>query len=352
MNIPGLEKLHKPSTKLAGLYLAIIMAISLFFSANVYQLSLREFNRGANVGAQVLGPTLTSPEGGVWSVVQERLQDEHDRRYAAAQQGVIARLIMINLVILVGGGVLSYYLARRTLRPIEEAHEAQSRFTADASHELRTPLAAMQSENEVALMSPDLTLDKAKGLLASNLEELGRLTTLSEGLLRLAQLEHGTMEYQRLAVDDIVQSAIDRVLPAAEKKHILMHPKGAKGIRVTGDATALTEAVVILLDNAVKYSPEKTEVIVAARKEQRTVAITVRDSGPGIKATEVPHIFDRFYRADVARTKQKVSGYGLGLAIAKNIVDLHGGKISVQSSPGSGSEFTITLPVKGLTPSA
>lgn len=347
MNIPGLEKLHKPSTRLAGLYLAIIMAISLFFSVNVYQLSLREFNRGVSLGNQIMGPATGTPEGGVWTMVQERLETEHDRRYALAQQSVIARLILINLAILVGGGVLSYYLARRTLQPIEEAHEAQSRFTADASHELRTPIAAMQSENEVALMSPDLTLDKAKGLLASNLEELGRLTALSEGLLRLAQLEHSSLDYERLSVDDVVQHAIDRVLPLAEKKHILVHPKGSKGLRLHGDATALTEAIVILLDNAIKYSPEKTEVIVSARKEQRTVTIAVRDSGPGIKATELPHIFDRFYRADAARSKQKVSGYGLGLSIAKNIVDLHGGKITAQSTPGTGSEFMIVLPVKG-----
>jgi two-component system sensor histidine kinase CiaH len=344
VNIPGLEKLHMPSTKLAGLYLAIIMAISLFFSANVYQLSLQEFNRGLMIRNDVITPGI--PGTGALELIQNKLQAEQARRYADARDRVVVRLVLINLGILVGGGVLSYYLARRTLRPIEEAHEAQSRFTADASHELRTPLAAMQSENEVALMKPNLTLAEAKSLLNSNLEELARLTALSEGLLRLSQLEHGTMDHQRVAVDDIVQRAIDRVLPSAEKKHILIHPKGAKRLQVTGDVTSLTEAVVILLDNAVKYSPEKTEVVVSARKEQRTVTITVRDNGHGIKASELPHIFDRFYRADAARSKQNVSGYGLGLAIAKNIVDLHGGKITVQSAPGAGSEFMITLPVR------
>jgi two-component system sensor histidine kinase CiaH len=335
--------LHKPATKLAALYLGIIMTISLFFSVNVYQLSMQEFARGYGTPNKIIN---IAPQTGGIAYLQDRLVEERNQLYADARQRVVFRLVLTNLVILVGGGVLSYYLARRTLKPIEDAHDAQSRFTADASHELRTPLTAMQSETEVALMDPGLTLEKAKKQLASNLEEMGKLTALSDGLLRLAQLENKELRRMPVPVDTVVEHALDRVLPWAEKKHILITVGGAKHVRTTGDTTALTEALVILLDNAVKYSPEKTEISVTVQKGTRQIAIEVADQGAGIKATELPHIFERFYRADAARSKQHVSGYGLGLAIAKNIAGLHGGDITVESTPGKGSRFTLVLPVK------
>jgi two-component system, OmpR family, sensor histidine kinase CiaH len=336
---------HKPSLRLAGLYLGIIMFISLFFSANVYQLSLQEFGRGFQ-GLSAKGVNI-EPGSGFVALLEEKLQHERMKRYEEAKLRVLTRLVLINGVILVGGGFLSYYLARRTLQPIEEAHEAQSRFTADASHELRTPIAAMQSETEVALMDPKLTLAQAKQRLESNLEELGKLTTLSEGLLRLAQLDNSDLQQRTVPVDHVVQQALDRVMPLAEKKQILITSAGRKGLKVQGDEVSLTEALVILLDNAVKYSPEKTEVHIGTASAQKQVSITVQDHGAGIKATALPHIFDRFYRADTARSKQHANGYGLGLAIAKNIVDLHGGRITAQSKPGQGSAFGIHLPAKG-----
>jgi two-component system, OmpR family, sensor histidine kinase CiaH len=337
--------LHKPSLRLAGLYLGVILSISLFFSANIYQLSLQEFDHGFKV--QLPG-TVTNvlPSGEAISLLQQQLLAERDQRYAAAKQRVLTRLVLTNAAILVGGGFLSYYLARRTLQPIEEAHEAQSRFTADASHELRTPIAAMQSETEVALMDPKLTLAQAKEQLSSNLEELSKLTILSEGLLRLAQLEDNGLQKKSVPLDTVLQQALDRVMPLAEKKNILITSAGAKGTHVLGDQASLTEAVVTILDNAVKYSPEKTEAKLTIGQEQRYVTVTVQDQGIGIKATELPHIFERFYRADAARSKQHIHGYGLGLSIAKNIISLHGGKIVAHSQPGKGSRFIIYLPAK------
>lgn len=328
--------------KLTGVYLTIIMMISIFFSANIYVLSIQELDRGL----RSIGPTITIQDDySLPNSLRTQIEKQRVASYQHAKARVINRLLLINLVILVGGGLLSYYLARKTLQPIEEAHEAQSRFTADASHELRTPLAAMRTEIEVALMDPKLSLAKAKTLLQSNLEELAKLTDLSEGLLRLAQMENHELEKQELTMNTIAENAIGRVLAQAEKKNILIDSKvGAQ--KIVGDESSLTEAVVILLDNAIKYSPEKTQVQVTSKKTREGVEIAIKDHGIGIKATELPHIFDRFYRADTARSKQQIHGYGIGLAIAKNIVDLHEGKLDVTSKPGKGSTFAITLPAK------
>ncbi len=337
---------HKKSTKLAGLYLAIMMAISIFFSLNVYQLSTQEFDRGFR------GPGTTTfinqlPTGGIgggYTVSRDVLIQEREQQFKDARNRVLTRLIVTNIVILIGGGILSYYLALRTLRPIEEAHEAQSRFTADASHELRTPIAAMQTEIEVALMNPKLSLSDTKNLLKSNLEELGKLTNLSEGLLSLAQMEDSELKGQKVKVKDVVNGAVARVLPLAEKKRILITQELGKNLQLWGDATSIQEALLIILDNAVKYSPDKTEISIMADHKQKNVEIRIKDQGIGIKATELPHIFDRFYRADAARSKQHVSGYGIGLAIARNIADMHNGSLTATSKPGKGSVFTLSLP--------
>jgi signal transduction histidine kinase len=333
---------HKTSTKLAGLYLAVMMVISLFFSINVYQLSVQEFDRGLRRP----GPALNrGPEMGLPSVTRDQILQEREQQYETAKSRVLGRLVVINLLILVGGGVLSYYLALRTLRPIEEAHESLERFTADASHELRTPIAAMQTEIEVALMNPKLTLKESKEKLKSNLEELAKLTMLSEGLLRLARLENSDITGQDVLAETVIRRAIGRVLPLAEKKHILIKtPDNIRG-KVVADEDSLVEAFVIVLDNAIKYSNEKTEVEITSRQERHQIIIQVKDNGIGIKATALPHIFERFYRADSARSKQ-TDGYGLGLAIAKNIIDMHEGEISITSASGKGTTVTISLPLK------
>lgn len=333
---------EKASIKLAGLYLGIIMVISIAFSISIYQLSMSEFDRGFRGSGSILSNGLSILTG---DFDHEMLREEQERRFQEAQDRVLSRLILINVVILVGGGFLSYYLARKTLQPIEEAHDAQSRFTADASHELRTPIAAMQSEIEVALMDPKLTLKEAKEKLHSNLEELAKLTALSTGLLKLAQFDNTTLNSSRFRIDQTISSAISRVSSTASKKNILLKKELSSGLNVQGDEASLVEAFVILLDNAVKYSPEKTEILIAGKKEQSKVVVRVTDQGIGIKASELSHIFERFYRADAARSKKHIDGYGLGLAIAKNIIDIHHGTVSVQSKPTQGSTFIVSLPL-------
>lgn len=332
---------RRTTVRLTLVYLGIIMAISLFFSLSLYGVSAVEVERGVMRQTQAVE---LRPRPILDEFSREDLHTQRDLIIQDARQHLALRLFIVNLFILVGGGLLSYALARRTLQPIEEAHEAQSRFVADASHELRTPITAMKSETEVALDDPKLTLSQSKKLLESNVEELDKLTNLTDSLLRLARLDSNGHEEKSVKIGQVVQASIDKVLPLAEAKKILVNPKIASEPIVLGDEHLLGEMFVTILDNAVKYSPKKSEVKVSLSSNKQHVRVTIQDQGAGISATDLPHIFERFYRADGSRARSEAGGYGLGLAIAKNIVELHRGDITATSKPKEGTTFIISLP--------
>lgn len=330
---------NKAYLKLAGFYLAIIMTISLFFSVNIYFVSARELERGARRQDQIVESAFGPPR----PTEERRVRNERDQNIEEAKARVINRLILVNTLIIIAAGGLSYYMARRTLRPIEEAHESLDRFTADASHELRTPITAMKSEIEVALADPKLSLKEAKAQLISNLEELDKLTNISEGLLRLAQLDAAGLPTEPLELSDLVSEAIGQVAARAKKKRISVNLQ-ASPVIVYADHTSLIEAFVTVLDNAIKYSPNKSAVAIEIKKSKHQTHVIISDSGPGIARADLPHIFDRFYRSESSRTKNATEGYGLGLSLAKHIAELHGGSIAVTSHLGQGTTITITLP--------
>jgi signal transduction histidine kinase len=263
-----------------------------------------------------------------------------------AHANLIFNLFIFNLFILLAGGVVSYVLAQRTLQPIEEAMESQSRFTADASHELRTPLTAMQTEIEVALRKRDLTAAQAKELLQSNLEEVSKLRALSENLLKLARNGDQALNLEAVSLEDISIEAMSNVVKAAQAKKMVFE-NNVKPLKVQADKVALAEVLKVLLDNAIKYSPKAGEVILASHQEGHNAVLTVTDKGQGISKTDLPHIFDRFYRSDQSRTKIQTEGYGLGLSIAKQLLELQGGTITVKSEQGKGSTFSVSLPLAG-----
>lgn len=256
------------------------------------------------------------------------------------------RLLYINLVILLLGAGASYLLARRTLQPIQEALDAQSRFTADASHELRTPLTAMRSEIEVALRDKKPTLKDNRVLLKSSLEEIAKLETLSRGLLELASYENGRvkLELKPVKLKPIAEMVHKRLSSKAAARSITIKVSVPAKLAVKGEANRLTELLTILTDNAIKYGKPKGTVKIEAKAKGQHVTVEVIDDGIGIKASELPFLFNRFYRADSSRSRRNVEGYGLGLAMASQITVAHKGKIDAQSRPDHGSTFTVTLP--------
>ena len=228
---------------------------------------------------------------------------------------------------------------------LDEAFRRQRQFTADASHELRTPLTVMKGQLDVALQKERGPEEYRKVLQAVN-DEVDRLVNLAGSLLTLtrADARQVPMALEDVRVADVVTGAVEHLTPAAAGKQIELSAESGNGVVVKVDEDMLIQLLLNLLDNAIKYTPEGGTVTVRWDTSAEDVEIRVRDTGAGISQEHLPFIFDRFYRADEARSRID-GGVGLGLAISRWIAEAHGGSLGVESTPGSGSTFTVRLPI-------
>lgn len=319
--------------KLTTWYLAILIAISLLFSVIIYAIASTEI--GTRIG-------YLQRDSRIFRVHQTQLEDFRDIQVHKAEANLITSLIITNLGIWIIGGVGSYYLAKRSLKPIEEAHEAQSRFVSDASHELRTPLASMKTEIEVALQGPPLSKQELQDVLTSNLEEVNKLTDLSRVLLQLSRLDHENIPKEKIALTTLIQAVTKRF----EKTSARIQLTNSKKHTIIANPSSIEELLTILLDNALKYSPERSPVSITIISEKHMAGFAIVNQGEGIPPAVLPHIFDRFYRADTSRTGGTKTGHGLGLALAKKIVELNNGDLTVSSAPGQETTFRVLLPTR------
>jgi len=328
---------HSATIKLTGWYLLILMCTSMLFSVMIYSVATGEIrdrlldfqNRVEQPGSPAF---LSDPN-------HRLITQWRDQQRDAASRSLLLTLVYINLLILCGGGVLSYLLARRALSQIEVAHEAQSRFTSDASHELRTPLAAMKTELEVALRDPKLSKADMHELLESNLEEVDKLTKLSKTLLTLSRLDQANLDQTPIDLGDLANEVVQRYDKNASRI-TLSTPKTA--IITKANATSIEELLTILVDNALKYSPAGSRIKATVSQEGRYAQFRISNSGEGIPADKLPFIFERFYRVNESRGD---GGSGLGLALAKEIVGAHKGELSVSSDTGKTTTFIVLLPI-------
>jgi two-component system sensor histidine kinase CiaH len=327
--------------KLTAWYLLIIMVISLSFSGFIYWSVSVEFQRRLDSIERRLdlrGLGMRPPTGQELILIHE-LEE--------ARLRILFVLLYTNGVILVFSAGAGYFLAGKTLRPIENAMDEQKRFVADASHELKTPLTAMQTSVEVALRDKKINLKEVKKVLKDSLNDINDLKDLTNGLLMLARLQQNekSMKMEKVSLMEMAKNAVKKVRPLAKKKHIKLSQKTAS-IFVKGDKDSIEKLMVILLENAIKYTPRKGMVILKVFKETRNAVISVKDTGVGRPREDLPRIFERFYRADHSRSKGGSDGFGLGLSIAKKIAEMHHGKIGVKSELGKGSTFRVLLPLK------
>lgn len=338
--------------------------------------------RHVDVGEGMRVLTRRILDGGVVIGVVEVGLSEGDQRDTLTQLLVILLIAFpLTLVLATAGGV---FLAGRALRPVgditnvarqitaedlsrrldmklpddelgrlartfddmiarlDKDFRRQRQFTADASHELRTPLTAIKGQTEVALQRERTPGEYQEVLRAVN-QEVDRMIRLAGSLLSLARADAGQTPIARERVDfaQVAADAVDQMRPSATARGLDLVTDLAPAPLI-GDEDLLLQLVLNLLDNAIKYTPSGS-VTVSSRTANGTVVLSVADTGPGIAPEHLPHVFDRFYRADPSRSRQ-AGGAGLGLSISRWIAEGHGGTISVESESGRGSRFTVSLP--------
>jgi signal transduction histidine kinase len=269
-------------------------------------------------------------------------------------QEQLANVLLISALIgVIGTGlalVAAFFLTNQALVPVRLSMQRQRDFVADASHELRTPLTLIQANTEVILRNKNKTIGEKAELLEDIHQETQYLTRLLADLLTLARADSNTLDYKLEPVDlrRLAGDTARQIKPLVEAKGLKLKvilPENNREIWLLADPLRLKQLLVILLDNAIKYTNTGQVQLTISQGSEQAVVITVQDTGIGIAQDKLKVIFDRFYRVDKARSRSGgESGFGLGLAIARWIIDVHKGNVQVKSQPGQGSTFTVTLP--------
>ncbi len=309
--------------------------------------------------------------------------------YAQIRQSVLGQLGLVSLlglaIVIVVGAIGAYWMAGRALRPLVEVSKAargvsattldtrvmlkaprqevselaeafdsmldrlqgsfarQGQFVSNAAHELRTPLATLRTNLEVVYSDTGATVEDYRQISPVLDRTLTRLEELLSDLLIMATEEHSLL-YEQVDLEQLVEGVLSDLRALADERQIALRFSSPPGISVSGDPLLLSRVFSNLVENGIRYSHKNGEVVVSAHRSSSNVLVTVGDTGLGVPAEEQARIFDRFYRGGESRSRHK-RGAGLGLSIVSHIIQLHRGKISVDSTPGVGSKFTVQLPL-------
>ena len=264
--------------------------------------------------------------------------------YSGLRKATYAQAVLGFVALLIASGI-GYHMAGRALVPLKEAYDKQKQFAADASHELRTPLSVVMASADLLLADPSIKEPFLRQVLEDLKSEVKKMTNLVSDLLMVARSDNNAIKFkiQRLDLSEILKQVIRNMTPIAEKKNIRLGGEDLRKAPINADEQKLKQLAIILVDNAIKYTPEGGAVLVRLEKFDDSRAVfAVMDSGIGIAEEDLDKVFERFYRVDKARSRE-MGGNGLGLAIAAEIVKLHEGKISVASKLGEGTKFTVEL---------
>ena len=264
----------------------------------------------------------------------------------AAMAELVVSSLLVGVLALLAFFFVSLVLANLALRPVEAAWNRQKQFVADASHELKTPLTVILANQKILLAHPERTIAQQSQWIENTQSEGDRMKSLVEDLLFLAKTDDGANQETLSDVNfsEIAQGSILSFASLAFESGITLSDTIQPNMILTGSEPKIRRLCGVLLDNALKYANRNGVVEVDLRAENGSALLRVRNTGTPIPTEELPHLFERFYRVDRARS---AGGYGLGLSIAQSIVKAHGGKISVASTAEAGTTFTVSLPLRG-----
>jgi len=303
-------KRNKAYLKLTFMYASILCFVSIIFSTIIYSNTVNSFN---------IRP--------IKSVQSEAII----KRDNEIKKEMLFHLIVLDSIIIILGTIGSYFLSKKTLKPIEENLNLQMEFISNASHELKTPITVITMENEVLLREKNHSKEELLHQIKSNLEEVTSLSKLVNILLELARNNKITLE--KIKVIDVVNNACDKLKILSKKKNITIL-NNIDNLKILANKDILEEVIVIILDNAIKYSDKNTTIKIYNKNSK----IFIEDEGIGIKEKDLKYIFDRFYRADKSHSTE---GYGLGLSLAKHLTEKMKLKISAYNNKEKGSTFVI-----------
>ena len=257
-------------------------------------------------------------------------------------------LTVLGVVSLVFAAGVGYVLSGGAMKPVREAYERQRQFAADASHELRTPLAVVLASADLLRSDASITSPFLKQVIEDVRDEVKKMTKLVSDLLIVARTDGKANQLKPVRMDLVAaaQQTVRIMRPFAEKKDIVIEEILPRRAEIYADEQKIRQLILILVDNAVKYTSEHGQITIRIEAgEKGDICFSVVDTGIGIEPEHQERIFDRFYRVDKARSR-RMGGNGLGLAIAREIVEAHHGRISVQSEHGKGTTFYVTLKSK------
>jgi signal transduction histidine kinase len=245
------------------------------------------------------------------------------------------------------------FLANRSLRPVREAYVRQQDFVANASHELRTPLTMVRADAEVLLRDRQHLTDDQASILEDVVLEASHMASLATSMLELARLDAGKLRLDKEVVDlsTIAHDMARRASPLAEERGVSVYVDAPSTVLVFGDPLLLEHVALILVDNAIKYNNRGGEVILRASVRESRAILEVIDTGIGIASEHIPHLGERFYRVDKARSRE-AGGAGLGLSIVRSVIATHGGSLQLVSTPGAGTTATVELSALEHSPSS
>ncbi|AXN38953.1 sensor histidine kinase [Peribacillus butanolivorans] len=260
-------------------------------------------------------------------------------------------LDLLLLILFVGGGIGSlvavgagYLLAGRALIPVKKSWDQQQQFVSDASHEIRTPLAVIQSRADLLFQSPNATIEEKAVDISIISKEVRRLNKLVNGLLTLTRTDSNQMEVKKASffLDDLLLEIVEQYTDIASFEEKTITSYAPNQVVFLGDKERIHQLLVILVDNAMKFTDEGGVISISCVKNSSSIILSVEDNGKGIPQEEIPKIFNRFYQIEQSRSTNE--GSGLGLSIAKWIVNTHQGTIKVTSEPNTSTRFEITFP--------
>jgi len=277
---------------------------------------------------------------------------EYINEQESALTVLLILLFSLGGVALVGAGLGGLFLADRAMAPARLAFTRQQQFIGDAAHELRTPLTLMRADAEVLLRGREHMETEDAALLEDIVAEANHMATMANRMLTLARLDAGSQhrEYEVVSLDEIALTAVQRVRAFADQKGIAVHLENSNDAFVIGDPALLEQALLVLLDNAIKYNRPGGQVTVRTSVNIGKAQLEVSDTGIGIAAEHLPHLGERFYRVDKARSRE-AGGTGLGLSIAHSIAALHSGSMTMTSTPDQGTTVRLQLPLAQSGPS-